>query len=257
MVTRAELDIEAANKKSLEDQRDNSIRKALNEEEAKRQANLKNEVSVLRKEERDAQFQEKWALVGKLAEEALGRGMEGYNEWMTAMMNIVNACKALSAALCVTFDNRPIESLLKGMWDSKLGIAPLVNLLDKKGLNLGEKIDDMLREKGLKKDDLFPLKVNVNFNGKGEMNVVVNYDGKPLPEEQQNTFAAGLVAWAKSRGYEQKNAVLQDNITKEPMTKEAFIKLNADDENSLQSFFSRRYKMTAELGNVSSSTPAP
>lgn len=261
MKTREELAKEENAKKALENERDRSIRRALTEEEAKKQAQLKNEVDVLRKEERDSKLIEKWAQVGKMADDLLARGMEGYNEWMTAMMNILNACRALHAALCVTFDNRPIEPMLKGLWDSKLGFAPLVKLLDEKTFHLGDKIGDKLREKGLKKDDLFPLKLNVDFTDKGGATVSVTYDGKPLPDDQQNVFKTGFLAWAKTRGYvldnRQNPPVLKDKTTQQPMTKETFIQLNADDQSSLQSFFSRRYHMNAEMDKVTSSTPAP
>ncbi|QRN03712.1 hypothetical protein GH742_07430 [Legionella sp. MW5194] len=261
MKTREELTREENAKKALEDERDRSIRRALTEEETKRQAQLKSEVDVLRKEERDIKVIEKWAQVGKMADDLLSRGMEGYNEWMTAMMNILNACRALHAALCVTFDNRPIEPLLKGIWDTKLGFAPLVKMLDDKGLHLGDRIGDKLREKGWKKDDLFPLKLNVDFTDKGGTTLSVTYDGKPLPDEQQDVFKSGFLAWAKTRGYAMDNSqnppVLKDRTSKQPMTKEAFIQLNADDQNSLQSFFSHRYHMNAEMDKVTSSSPAP
>ncbi|KTD52452.1 hypothetical protein Lrub_0084 [Legionella rubrilucens] len=261
MKTREELAREANAKKALEDERDRSIRQALTDEETKKQAQLKSEVDVLRKEERDNEAIEKWARVEKMADDLLSRGMEGYNEWITIMMNIFNAYQALHAALCVTFDNRPIEPLLKGLWDSKLGFASLVKLMDEKGLHLGDKIGDKLREKGWKKDDLLPLKVNIDFTDKGGTTLSVTYDGKPLPDEQQEVFKTGFLAWAKTRGYAMDNSqnppVLKDRTSKQPMTKDAFIQLNADDQNSLQSFFSHRYHMDAEMDKVTSSSLAP
>ncbi|KTC98024.1 hypothetical protein [Legionella erythra] len=261
MKTREQIAREEEAKKILEEERDRSIRKALTDKEVEKQAQLKGEMDVLRKEERDIKLIEKWAQVGKAADDLLARGMEGYNEWMTIMMNILNACRTLHAALCVTFDGIPVEPLVKGLLDSKLGFAPLVKMLDEKGLHLGDKIGDKLREKGWKKDDLFPLKLNIDFTDKGGTTLSVTYDGKPLPDEQQDVFKTGFLAWAKTRDYvidnSQNPPVLKNKTTQQPMTKETFIQLNADDQKSLQSFFSHRYHMNAEMDKVTSSTPAP
>ena len=202
------------------------------------QAAIKKQVMTHKSEQSDVESQEAWEKVLHNAKELMIKGMEGYNEWSTAMMNLVNVNRDLSAAIHISLNGEPLERIP----------AEMGEFLKEGGNKLINSISEKAQQKGWIKDQMSPAIFNIDLDENGSLvDTNVSYGGEAFDQDLQQMFKAGVIAWASTRGYDldktAKPPVLKHHETKQPLTPEVFKSINKDDEHSLKSFLSNRFKM--------------
>lgn len=222
-------------------------------------AKMKQQKEAVEKEKRDLAAREYWAKVEKAAEDLLSRGMEGYNDWITAMMNMANALRNLSRALATTIDNR--LNVIKGIRDT-LGLdesrKPWVQAVT-------HPIDTIMSQWGPKNLDA-PVIINTTVKENGALDVQTYFKGErldkptvPGKEKTSPEYACkvGVVAWLRIKGYQYDKATgaFVNAKTNAPLTQETFDSLRSD--NSLNEFLSGRFTTKVDLRTGPAPTPTP
>lgn len=138
----------------------------------KRLAELK---AQAKRTEKSAQSEKNWEAHAKKADEMMARGMESYQDWVSAMNSIVQTSKALNKAI---------------------GLGPLspFKLLIKVCVSSGKFIKELFEKTQ-------PIIFSVKVDSKGKLHCVAEQEKLPLLKEDQEIFDTGIVAWGKSQGY--------------------------------------------------------
>lgn len=243
-----------AEKRAIQNEHDNGLRKLLEEKYFAEQRRIKKEVSLHKREEKELKKEERkkndkgenvWDALMRSCDEALSQGYKGFNDWSAEMQGALSLAVEFARAIerdpfnfidnltdILPFKDVVVEGVRAGkawVWEKTVG----------KGLETIEK------HTTLNDEQLGRVSFRATVDDNGQLRSSVSQNNKVYPQLNQ-LFTQGISAWAKFHGYNnvapQGQQPVFQNEAGEKMTKEVFDNLKNDPETGLASMMSGRFK---------------
>lgn len=213
--------------------RDFELKELLKGQAIIKQQQHKQELNVIRAQDRATRSQPAWDKVAHWGNELNRGSMEAYMEYITSLMKLLQAFKDVNAAVHISVD----EVLIGFLVDQAESLVTQVGELT-----------------GLIAEEIPKIEYKIALEADGRMRQgQIFYDGQEISEifgtekaqDLNNKFDEGFIAWAKTQNYDLDNGVFIHQETREPLTPEVL--KDSSKTNSLANFYAGRFEVAPQL----------